>query len=216
MISRDGQEVGNSCGDEMFSHLLRNVSLFSQNQGLKNGRGWRVGFPFEEISYMIPPCFDPEEEGIFKSLPDFNPTVSSDKKSDGMNPFKGKMAFIGESARIAKSARRMKPAEESKAISYLERLSVLFEKKKEMAFNRDVAVRKNDLLGSDQKLGSFQGTMGRMIDDSLQCDSIETVEMGDVVRGSVVGGDKSGSRKFRERRRRRRQSRNPMGFFSLP
>jgi len=52
-----------------------------------------------------------------------------------------------------------------------------------MAFNRDVAVGQNDLLGSDQKLGSFQGTMGRLINDPLQCDSIETVEMGDVVRG---------------------------------
>ena len=67
----------------------------------------------------------------------------------------------------------------------MEDFSVLFEKKKEEAFNRDVTVGQNDFLGSDQKLGFFQRAMGRVINNTLQCDSIEAVETGDVVRGML-------------------------------
>jgi hypothetical protein len=67
----------------------------------------------------------------------------------------------------------------------MEDFTVLFEKNKEAAFNRDVTVGQNDFLGSDQKLGFFQGAMGRVINNPLQCDSIEAVEMGDVVGGML-------------------------------
>lgn len=141
MISRNGQKVSDPRSDEKFFHLLRNISLFTQNQGLKDGgRGWPSLF-LQEVTDMIPPGLDPQEDGIFKSLADFHPHLLLGEETDHMDSFKGEIAFIGEDARVMKSMGAIEFTEKPETISKMKGPVLLFSKKEETAFHRNVTVR---------------------------------------------------------------------------
>jgi hypothetical protein len=57
--------MGDPCNDEMFFYILWNVSLLTQDKGLKNARGWKLGLSLQKISNTIPPVLYLENEWIF-------------------------------------------------------------------------------------------------------------------------------------------------------
>jgi hypothetical protein len=76
--------------------------------------------------------------------------------------------------------RGIKSAREPEAISHSKGVVFLFEKDQEKAIGRDVAVRQNDLLRTNTQLGSSPGGFRRTLDNSLQRDSLQAGETGDV------------------------------------
>jgi hypothetical protein len=97
-----------------------------------------------------------------------------------VNSFKREIALIGESAWIMKSMRAMKFAPESKAIPHLEGLMFLLQKDQEPAFDSEMLVGVDDLLGANPQLCPPMGLLRRTIERPFQRDSIEPNETGDV------------------------------------
>jgi hypothetical protein len=120
------------------------------------------------------------EERVFRALSDFDPVVLLVQKSNRVNFFKRKIAFIGESTWIMKSMRAMKFAPESKAIPHLEGLMFLLQKDQEPAFDSEMLVGVDNLLGANPKLCSPMGLLRRTIERPFQRDPIEPNETGNV------------------------------------
>jgi hypothetical protein len=68
------------------------------------------------------------ERRVSRGFSDFDPGGLIVQKSNRVNSFKQKIAFVGKSAWIMKSTRTIEFAPESKAIPHLEGLAVLFQK----------------------------------------------------------------------------------------
>jgi len=150
LISGNSQKMSGPREDETVLHLLRKVSLFTQHEGFKNSRGERRGFLFKKITDVAPPTLYPEEERIFRPVPDFHPSVFHRKKSNGVNLFKGEMALVRKPARITESLGGIKPTQKSEAVSDMEGPALFFQKEKEVTLGRKMVARSDHLLRSDQ------------------------------------------------------------------
>ena len=137
-------------------------------------------FLCEKIPDVIPHPLDQVEKRVFRAFSDFDPVVLLVQKSNRVNFFKRKIAFIGESAWIMKSMRAMKFAPESKPIPQLEGLMFLLQKDQEPAFDSEMLVGVDNLLGANPQLCSPMGLLRRTIERPFQRDPIEPNETGNV------------------------------------
>jgi hypothetical protein len=122
------------------------------------------------------------EKGVFRGFSDFDPGGLLVQKSNCVNSFKRKIAFVGKSAWIMKSTRAMKFAPESKAVPHLEGLMFLLQKDQEPAFDSEMLVGVDDLLGANPQLCSSMGLLRRTMERPFERDPIEPNETGNVRR----------------------------------
>jgi hypothetical protein len=113
---------------------------------------------------MISHPFDQVKERVLRAFSDFDPGGLPAQKSNGVNSFKRKIAFVGESARIVKSMRAVEFAPESKAIPHLEGSVLPLHKDQEPTFDREMLVGVDDLLGVNPQLGFPVGLLRRTIE----------------------------------------------------
>ena len=160
LITGDGQKMGCSCSDKVFLDILRDVSLLPQHEGLKDPGARRLRLSLYELTDPIPPSLDLKEQGVFKSLTDLHPSVSYGQKADGVNPFKGEMAFVGEDARVSKSPGGIEPADKSKTVPCMERTPLFLQKEKERPLGWKMTVGQDGLLGFGSGVACLPGSDG--------------------------------------------------------
>jgi hypothetical protein len=125
---------------------------------------------------------DQVERRVSRGFSDFYPGGLIVQKSNRVNPFKQKIAFVGESAWIMKSMGAIKFTPESKAIPRLEGLMVLLQKDEKPAFDSDMLVGVNDLLSANPQLRSPMGLLRGTIERPFERNPIEPNEAGNVRR----------------------------------
>jgi hypothetical protein len=129
---------------------------------------------------VISPCFDSQENGVFKTLAHFYPPLLIGQKSDGVNPFKGEVTLVREDSRVMESMGALKPADKTETIPHPKRAAFPFHKKEEMAFHGNVAVSRDDLMGFDQEAGSGWSPFRRTVDGPFHQDALRADESGDM------------------------------------
>jgi hypothetical protein len=113
--------MSNAGHRKLFRDLLWDISSLSQDQGFKNPGRQGVRFLCEKIPDVISHPLDQVERRVFRGFFDLDPADLLSQKSNRVNSFKRKIAFVGKSAGIVKSTRAMKFAPESKAVPHLKR-----------------------------------------------------------------------------------------------
>jgi hypothetical protein len=108
------------------------------------------------------------EKRVLRAFSDFDTDALLVQKSNRVNSFKRKIAFVGESPRIMKSMRAMKFAPESKAIPNLEGSVLPLQKDHEPTLGREMLVGVDDLSGVNPQLGSPIGLLRRTIERSFE------------------------------------------------
>jgi hypothetical protein len=180
MIPRNGQEMSNAGHRKLFGDLFWNISPLPQDQGFENSRGEGVRFLCEKIADVISHPLHHAERGVFRGFSDFDPGGLLVQKSNRVNSFKRKIAFVGKSAWIMKSMRTMEFTPESKAVPHLEGWMFLFQKDQESAFDSKTLVGVDDPLGANPYLRSPLGLLRRTIERPFQRDPIEPNKTGNV------------------------------------
>jgi hypothetical protein len=168
--------------DKMLSHLLWNISLLAQHEGLQNAGGG-ITRPFlQKAADLISPAFHVEKEGVPEPFANLHTGGFLEGESHGMNSLEGQVAFIGKSSRVMKSPGWIKSTPNPEAIPRAKRLHFVFEEEEDAAPDRDGALPQDDLIRVDQQLGPTFRTERRTKDRSLQGDSIQSVKSGEGIR----------------------------------
>jgi hypothetical protein len=156
--------------------------MLPKDQGLKNSRRKRVRFICEKIPDVISHPLDQVERRVSRGFCNLDPRGLIIQKSNRVNPFKQKIAFVRESAWIMKSTRTMEFTTEAEPIPHLEGLMVLLQKDEKPAFDSDMLVGVNDLLSANPQLRSPMGLLRGTIERPFERNPIEPNEAGNVRR----------------------------------